>query len=198
MIENFKVGGLTKFGLDAVSLRAIHPRLVYCSISGFGQDGPYAERAGYDYMIQGMSGLMDITGEPEREPQKVGVAVVDLFTGVYASTAILAALRQRDRDGIGAHIDMALMDCAVAMLANQAMNYLDFRPLADAGSATPIPTSRPTRCSPSPTAMSSSRSATTGSFTASVARSAPKRPAPIPILPPTRCVSPTAPASPRR
>ena len=124
LIENFKVGGLRKFGLDADSLRAAFPRLVYCSISGFGQDGPYAERAGYDYIIQGMSGLMDITGEPEREPQKVGVAVVDLFTGVYASTAILAALRQRDRDGIGAHIDMALMDCAVAMLANQAMNYL--------------------------------------------------------------------------
>ncbi len=124
VIENFKVGGLKRFGLDAETLRAEFPRLVYCSISGFGQDGPYAERAGYDYIIQGMSGLMDITGEPEREPQKVGVAVVDLFTGVYASTAILAALRQRDRDGIGAHIDMALMDCAVAMLANQAMNYL--------------------------------------------------------------------------
>ena len=124
VIENFKVGGLTKFGLDADSLRAAHPRLIYCSISGFGQEGPYAERAGYDYIIQGMSGLMDITGEPEREPQKVGVAVVDLFTGVYASTAILAALRKRDRDGIGAHIDIALMDCAVAMLANQAMNYL--------------------------------------------------------------------------
>jgi crotonobetainyl-CoA:carnitine CoA-transferase CaiB-like acyl-CoA transferase len=124
VIENFKVGGLEKFGLDADSLRAATPRLVYCSISGFGQDGPYAERAGYDYIIQGMSGLMDITGEPAREPQKVGVAVVDLFTGVYASTAILAALRRRDRDGIGAHIDMALMDCAVAMLANQAMNYL--------------------------------------------------------------------------
>jgi crotonobetainyl-CoA:carnitine CoA-transferase CaiB-like acyl-CoA transferase len=124
LIENFKVGGLAKFGLDAGGLRAVFPRLVYCSISGFGQDGPYAERAGYDYIIQGMSGLMDITGEPEREPQKVGVAVVDLFTGVYASTAILAALRKRDRDGVGAHIDMALMDCAVAMLANQAMNCL--------------------------------------------------------------------------
>ena len=124
VIENFKVGGLKKFGLDVDGLRATYPRLVYCSISGFGQDGPYAERAGYDYIIQGMSGLMDVTGEPEREPQKVGVAVVDLFTGVYASTAILAALRRRDRDGIGAHIDMALMDCAVAMLANQAMNYL--------------------------------------------------------------------------
>ena len=124
VIENFKVGGLRKFGLDAASLRADFPRLVYCSISGFGQDGPYAERAGYDYIIQGLSGLMDITGEPEREPQKVGVAIVDLFTGVYASTAILAALRRRDRDGVGAHVDMALMDCAVAMLGNQAMNYL--------------------------------------------------------------------------
>jgi crotonobetainyl-CoA:carnitine CoA-transferase CaiB-like acyl-CoA transferase len=124
LIENFKVGGLVKFGLDAQSLTALHPRLVHCSISGFGQTGPYAERAGYDYIIQGMSGLMDITGEPEREPQKVGVAVVDLFTGVYASTAILAALRRRDRDGVGAVIDLALMDCAVAMLANQAMNYL--------------------------------------------------------------------------
>ncbi|THD42703.1 MAG: CoA transferase [Bradyrhizobium sp.] len=124
LIENFKVGGLKRFGLDAASLTARFPRLVYCSISGFGQDGPYAERAGYDYVIQGMSGLMDITGEPGREPQKVGVAVVDLFTGVYASTAILAALRRRDQSGVGAVIDLALMDCAVAMLANQAMNYL--------------------------------------------------------------------------
>jgi crotonobetainyl-CoA:carnitine CoA-transferase CaiB-like acyl-CoA transferase len=124
LIENFKVGGLKTFGLDAASLTALHPRLVYCSISGFGQDGPYAERPGYDYIIQGMSGLMDITGEPEREPQKVGVAVVDLFTGVYAATAILAALRRRDHSGVGAVIDLALMDCAVAMLANQAMNYL--------------------------------------------------------------------------
>jgi crotonobetainyl-CoA:carnitine CoA-transferase CaiB-like acyl-CoA transferase len=124
LIENFKVGGLRKFGLDAASLTALHPRLVYCSISGFGQDGPYAERPGYDYIIQGMSGLMDITGEPNREPQKVGVAVVDLFTGVYAATAILAALRRRDQTGVGAVIDLALMDCAVAMLANQAMNYL--------------------------------------------------------------------------
>jgi crotonobetainyl-CoA:carnitine CoA-transferase CaiB-like acyl-CoA transferase len=124
VIENFKVGGLKKYGLDYDNLKAINPRLVYVSITGFGQDGPYAHRAGYDYIIQGMSGLMDITGEPHREPQKVGVAVVDLFTGVYASTAILAALRQRDMTGEGSHIDMALMDCAVAMLANQAMNYL--------------------------------------------------------------------------
>ena len=124
VIENFKVGGLSKYGLDYASLRAINPRLVYASITGFGQTGPYAERAGYDYIIQAMSGLMDITGEPEREPQKVGVAVVDLFTGLYTSTAILAALRQRDVTGEGGHIDMALYDCATAMLANQAMNYL--------------------------------------------------------------------------
>ncbi|MEI9904205.1 MAG: CaiB/BaiF CoA-transferase family protein [Asticcacaulis sp.] len=128
VIENFKVGGLAKYGLDYASLKAVNPRLIYASITGFGQTGPYAERAGYDYIIQGMSGLMDITGEPEREPQKVGVAVVDLFTGVYTSTAILAALRQRDmtgpNQGQGCHIDMALYDCATAMLANQAMNYL--------------------------------------------------------------------------
>ncbi len=124
LIENFKVGGLEKYGLDYASLKAINPRLIYASITGFGQDGPYASRAGYDYIIQGMSGLMDITGEPEREPQKVGVAVVDLFTGVYTSTAILAALRGRDQTGQGCHIDMALFDVATSMLANQAMNYL--------------------------------------------------------------------------
>lgn len=124
VIENFKVGGLKAYGLDYASLKAINPRLVYASITGFGQDGPYAQRAGYDYIIQGLSGLMDITGEPDGEPQKVGVAVVDLFTGVYSSTAILAALRQRDLTGEGSHIDMALFDCATAMLANQAMNYL--------------------------------------------------------------------------
>ncbi len=124
IIENFKVGGLARYGLDYASLKAVNPRLIHASITGFGQTGPYAERAGYDYIIQGMSGLMDITGEPSREPQKVGVAVVDLFTGVYTSTAILAALRQRDITGEGCHIDMALYDCATAMLANQAMNYL--------------------------------------------------------------------------
>jgi crotonobetainyl-CoA:carnitine CoA-transferase CaiB-like acyl-CoA transferase len=124
VIENFKVGGLKKFGLDHESLLKANPRLVYCSISGFGQTGPYADRAGYDYIIQGMAGLMDITGEPEREPQKVGVAVVDLFTGVYATVGILAALRRRDATGRGGHVDMSLMDTATAMLANQAMNYL--------------------------------------------------------------------------
>ncbi|MFT3998014.1 MAG: CaiB/BaiF CoA-transferase family protein [Asticcacaulis sp.] len=124
LIENFKVGGLSKYGLDYDALKAINPRLIYVSITGFGQDGPYAQRAGYDYIIQGMSGLMDITGDPDGEPQKVGVAVIDLFTGVYTSTAVLAALRQRDVTGEGCYIDMALFDVATAMLANQAMNYL--------------------------------------------------------------------------
>jgi crotonobetainyl-CoA:carnitine CoA-transferase CaiB-like acyl-CoA transferase len=124
VIENFKVGGLARYGLDYAGLAALNPRLVYCSISGFGQTGPYATRAGYDYIIQGLGGLMDITGAPDGEPQKVGVAVIDLFTGVYAATAILAALRRRDATGRGGHVDMALLDVATAILANQAMNYL--------------------------------------------------------------------------
>jgi crotonobetainyl-CoA:carnitine CoA-transferase CaiB-like acyl-CoA transferase len=124
VIENFKVGGLKKFGLDHESLLQANPRLVYCSISGFGQTGPYAARAGYDYIIQGMSGVMDVTGEPGREPQKVGIAVVDLFTGVNAAVGILATLRRRDATGRGGHVDMSLMDSATAILANQAMNYL--------------------------------------------------------------------------
>ena len=124
VIENFKLGGLAKFGLDYASLAADHPRLIYCSITGFGQTGPYAHRAGYDYIIQGMSGLMSVTGPAEGEPHKVGVAVTDIFTGIYASTAILAALQARHVTGRGQHIDMALMDCAVAIMANQAMNYL--------------------------------------------------------------------------
>jgi crotonobetainyl-CoA:carnitine CoA-transferase CaiB-like acyl-CoA transferase len=124
VIENFKVGGLSKYGLDYASLSALNPRLIYCSITGFGQNGPYAARAGYDFMIQGMGGIMDLTGDPAGEPQKIGVAFADIFTGVYASTAILAALRGRDATGRGAHIDMALLDVQVAVLANQAMNYL--------------------------------------------------------------------------
>jgi len=124
VIENFKLGGLAKYGLDYASLSALNPRLVYCSITGFGQDGPYAQLAGYDYIIQGMSGLMSITGPVEGEPHRVGVAVTDIFTGIYATTAILAALRARDATGRGAHVDMALMDCAVSVLANQAMNYM--------------------------------------------------------------------------
>jgi crotonobetainyl-CoA:carnitine CoA-transferase CaiB-like acyl-CoA transferase len=124
LIENFKLGGLAKYGLDYASLAAINPRLIYCSITGFGQDGPYAHRAGYDYIIQGMSGLMSVTGEPDGQPQKVGVAVTDIFTGVYAATAILAALHQRGVTGKGQHIDMALFDVATSIMANQAMNYL--------------------------------------------------------------------------
>lgn len=124
LIENFKVGGLAKYGLDYETLRAINPRLIYASITGFGQTGPYAARAGYDYIIQGMSGLMDITGDPDGEPQKVGVAIVDIFTGVYTSTAILAAVQGRHLSGLGCHIDMSLFDTATAILANQASNYL--------------------------------------------------------------------------
>ncbi|MBN8291939.1 CoA transferase [Rhodobacter sp. NTK016B] len=124
LIENFKVGGLKKYGLDYETLKEDFPRLIYCSITGFGQDGPYAHRAGYDYIIQGMSGLMSITGPAEGEPHRVGVAVTDLFTGVYSTTAILAAVIERGRTGKGAHVDMALLDCAVAVMANQGMNYL--------------------------------------------------------------------------
>lgn len=128
VVENFKVGGLTKFGLDAESLRDANPRLVYASITGFGQDGPYADRAGYDYIIQGMGGLMSITGLPDGEPgggpMRVGVAVVDLFTGLYTCVAILSALYRREKTGEGAHIDMALFDTQLAMLANQASNAL--------------------------------------------------------------------------
>jgi len=128
VVENFKVGGLEKFGLDAASLRAANPRLVYASITGFGQDGPYADRAGYDYIIQGMGGLMSITGQPDGQPgggpMRVGVAVVDLFTGLYTCVAILAALFRREKSGEGTHIDMALFDTQLAMLANQASNAL--------------------------------------------------------------------------
>ncbi|WP_294927249.1 CaiB/BaiF CoA-transferase family protein [uncultured Paracoccus sp.] len=124
VLENFKVGGLAKYGLDHASLAKVNPRLVYCSITGFGQDGPYAHRAGYDYIIQGMSGLMSVTGEPDGQPQKVGVAVVDVLTGIYAVVGILAALHQRATTGRGQHVDMALFDVATAIMANQAMNYL--------------------------------------------------------------------------
>ncbi len=128
VIENFKVGGLKKYGLDYASLKAVNPSLVYCSITGFGQDGPYAHRAGYDFMIQGMGGLMSLTGAPDGapggEPMKVGVAITDIFTGMYATSAILAALSYKERTGEGQHIDMALLDVQVATLANQAMNYL--------------------------------------------------------------------------
>jgi len=124
LIENFKTGGLAKYGLDYASLRAEFPRLIYCSITGFGHTGPYAHRAGYDFIIQGMSGLMSITGEPDRQPQKSGMAITDIFTGIYATTAILSAVHQRHSTGRGQHIDMALLDCAVSIMGNQAMNYL--------------------------------------------------------------------------
>lgn len=124
LIENFKVGGLEGYGLDYESLKTVKPDLIYCSITGFGQDGPYAHRAGYDFLIQGMGGLMSLTGEPDGEPMKVGVAFADIFTGLYACNAILAALRERDRTGAGAHIDMALLDVQVGVLANQALNFL--------------------------------------------------------------------------
>jgi formyl-CoA transferase len=128
VVENFKVGGLAKFGLDAASLRSENPRLVVASITGFGQDGPYADRAGYDYIIQGMGGMMSVTGLPDGEPGggplRAGVAIADLFTGLYCSNAILAALYRREQSGEGAHIDLALFDTQLAMLANQASNYL--------------------------------------------------------------------------
>lgn len=124
VIENFKVGGLVKYGLDYDSLAKLNPRLIYCSITGFGQTGPYAHRAGYDFIIQGMCGLMSLTGEPSGQPQKVGVALTDLFTGVYGALAVLAAVQQRGTDGPGQHIDMSLFDVGTAILSNQAMNYL--------------------------------------------------------------------------
>lgn len=124
LIENYKVGDLARYGLDYESLQSINPGLVYCSITGFGQTGPYAHRAGYDYIVQGMSGLMSVTGPAEGEPHKVGVAVTDLFTGLYACNAIQAALYARFASGRGQYIDMALFDCAVAMLANINMNWL--------------------------------------------------------------------------
>jgi len=124
LIENFKVGGLKKYGLDYENLTKVNPKLIYCSITGFGQTGPYAHRAGYDYIIQGMSGFMSITGEPDGAPQRAGVAITDIFTGVYATSAILAALHMRARTGKGQHIDMSLLDSAVCVMANQALNYL--------------------------------------------------------------------------
>ena len=128
LIENFKVGGLAAYGLDYAALKELNPKLIYCSITGFGQNGPYAKRAGYDFMIQGLGGLMSLTGRAEGEegagPVKVGVALTDILTGLYSTAAILAALASREQTGAGQHIDMALLDVQVACLANQAMNYL--------------------------------------------------------------------------
>ena len=124
LIENFKVGGLAKFGLDYKSLAPDNPRLIYCSVTGFGQDGPYAQRAGYDLMAQGMGGFMDITGMPDGEPMRAGVPVSDIMTGVYSVIGILAALQQRERTGRGSYVDAALVDTTVGVLANQALNFL--------------------------------------------------------------------------
>lgn len=124
VIENFKVGGLVKFGLDYESLAAANPRLVYASVSGFGQEGPRASQPGYDFIIQGMCGVMDLTGDPEGEPQKVGVAWIDIFTGLYGVIGVQAALAARERTGRGQHVDLSLLDCGVGVLANQAANWL--------------------------------------------------------------------------
>ncbi|MCQ4312410.1 CoA transferase [Pseudomonas stutzeri] len=128
LLENFKVGGLAAYGLDYESLKAINPRLIYCSITGFGSDGPYAQRAGYDFMIQGLGGLMSLTGRAEDEagagPVKVGVALTDILTGLYATVGVLAALNHREQNGVGQHVELALLDVQIACLANQAMNYL--------------------------------------------------------------------------
>lgn len=124
LIENFRAGGLVKYGLDYDALRAINPRLIYVSITGFGQTGPRANQSGYDFLIQGMSGIMDLTGEPDGQPQKVGVAWIDVFTGLYGTIAVQAAIADRDRTGQGQHIDLSLMDCGVGVLANQATNFL--------------------------------------------------------------------------
>jgi glutaryl-CoA transferase len=124
LIENFKVGGLAKFGLDYKSLAPANPRLIYCSVTGFGQDGPYATRAGYDLMAQGMAGIMDLTGTADGEPTRIGIPVSDIFTGVYSVVGILAALAEREKTGKGAYIDTALVDSTVGVLSNQALNYL--------------------------------------------------------------------------
>jgi len=124
VVENFKVGGLARYGLDYESLKSVNPRLIYCSITGFGQDGPYAKRPGYDFIVQGMGGIMDLTGEPDGEPMKCGVAFADIFTGLYAVIGIQAALAHRRQTGKGQYLDLALLDSQVGVLANQAMNYL--------------------------------------------------------------------------
>ena len=124
LIENFKHGGLAKYGLDFDSLHALNPRLVYCSVTGFGQTGPYADHAGYDFIVQAMAGLMDLTGEPDGQPQKVGLPIADILTGLYGAIGIQAALTQRAETGKGQHVDMSLMDCMTGVLGNQAMNFL--------------------------------------------------------------------------
>ena len=187
LIENYKVGGLAKFGLDYPALSEVNPRLIYCSITGFGQSGPYAHRTGYDLIAQAMGGIMSITGErddlPGGGPQKVGVAAADLMTGMYAATAILAALSSRERTGRGQHIDLALLDTQVAWLANQAMNYLvgaRHRPAP----ATSIRTWCLTAFSRHATGISRSPSATTASFASSATWPATRRFPTTPASPP--------------
>lgn len=124
VIENFKVGGLAKFGLDYASLSATNPKMIYASVTGFGQTGPYADRAGYDFMIQGMGGIMDLTGDPQGGPQKIGVAYADIFTGLYGVIGVQAALAERAQSGQGQHLDLSLLDCLTGTLANQGLNYL--------------------------------------------------------------------------
>ncbi len=137
VVENFKLGGLASFGLGPDELRALNPRLVTCSITGFGQTGEWAARPGYDFVVQGLSGMMDLTGEPDGPPQKIGVALADIITGLYATVAIQAALRQREDTGAGQHIDLSLMDCMVGVLANQALNTLAGAPATRMGNHHP-------------------------------------------------------------
>lgn len=165
VIENFKLGGLVKYGLDYESLKKVNPRIVYCSITGFGQTGPYAGLAGYDYIVQGMSGFMSITGEPDGQPVKAGVAIADIFTGIYAVSAIEAALIHALKSGEGQLVDMALLDVQSAVLANQNMNYLiSGKPPVRLGNA--HPNICPTRSFRPQTAISFSPSAMTDSSAA--------------------------------
>jgi crotonobetainyl-CoA:carnitine CoA-transferase CaiB-like acyl-CoA transferase len=192
VVENFKTGGLAQYGLDYESLKRLNPRLVYCSITGFGQDGPYAERAGYDLMVQALCGLMSITGHadgaPGGGPLRMGVAVVDLFTGLYASNAILAALHARSATGEGQYIDMALLDVGMAVLSNQASGFL-----ATGAPATSTPAWRPTRTSRPATATCCWPSATTGSSSASAPPRATRPGARTNDSPPTPRACATAP-----
>ncbi len=196
LIENFKLGGLAKYRLDYASLARDQPRAsVYCSITGFGQDGPYASRAGYDFIVQGMSGIMDLTGDPQGPPQKIGVAYADILTGLYAVIAIQAALHQREATGRGQHIDMALLDVMTGTLANQAMNYLVSGVRPDAPRQRP-PQHRALRGFPGGrTAGSSSRSVTTASSAACPTCSICP---PTPPGPPMPAASTTAPRCRRR
>lgn len=193
LIENFKVGGLARFGLDYASLEPENPRLIYCSVTGFGQDGPYAHRAGYDLMIQGMGGIMSLTGEADGDPMRMGVAFADVFTGVYSALAIQSALVRRERTGNGCHIDMALLDTQVGVLANQALFYLAsgaIPPRLGNAHATVVPY----QVFPVADGISSSPAATTASLPASSSCLAIRRSPTTRISAPMPVVSRTAPA----